>query len=510
MGKKATPALLVALGLLFAAEFCFSLRWRMEHDSPILLYLAWLIDRRHFVPYRDVFDMNTPATYAVYALVGRTFGYGDLGFRAADLTMLTAILATMWFWMRRFGAACAWCAALCFGLLFLRLGVTGGLQRDFVLILPVSAAVLIAAARWRRAPSAFAIGLLFGIAGAIKPQAAIGLAVVVGFCLRRSDPSGKPRVGWPVLACISVAGFALPLAATYLCLLQVGALGSFLDIARGYWPLYGRLASNTHAVAGPAGVVVRGLFLLQGIASFGPYAAWSLAAVAGVLAISARTDVPEPNARFARLLGAVAAAYAIYPAFAGQFWDYHWLPFTFFAVAAGSLCLVAHTDTRNMADRLPALMLVMAVLITIRPPAVFLDQVTGRGANIPKHGRVDAIASYLKTHLKPGDTVQPLDWTGGAVHAMLIARAMPATRFIYDFHFYHSVSEPYIQGLRKEFVARLAASRPRFIVEIVGPEKPWVSGPDTTRSFPALRRLIRSTYAPVERGSGYVIYEIRH
>ncbi len=154
-------------------------------------------------------------------------------------------------------------------------------------------------------------------------------------------------------------------------------------------------------------------------------------------------------------------------------------------------------------------MLVLAVLITIRPPAIFLNQVSGRGANIPKDGRVDAIASYLKTHLRPGDTVQPLDWTGGAVHAMLIARAVPATRFIYDIHFYHSISDPCIQGLREEFVSRMTASRPRFVVEIVGPCKPWVSGPDTTRSFPALERLMRSTYTPVQRGNGYIIYRIR-
>ncbi len=285
MGRKATLALLAALGLLLTAEFFFSLKWRMEHDSPILLYLAWLIDRRHLVPYRDLFDVNTPATYALYALVGRVFGYGDLGFRVADLTMLTAILATMWFWMRRFGAACAWCAVFCFGLLFLRLGVQGGLQRDFVLILPISASVLIAAGSRRSVSRTFAIGLLFGIAASIKPQAAIGLPVALWFCLRQSDPPGKSQVAWPLLAGLSVAGFALPLAATCFYLLRVGALGSFLDIARNYWPLYGRLASNTHAVAGPAGAVVRGLFLLQGIASFGPYAVWALAAVAGVLTV---------------------------------------------------------------------------------------------------------------------------------------------------------------------------------------------------------------------------------
>ncbi len=101
----------------------------------------------------------------------------------------------------------------------------------------------------------------------------------------------------------------------------------------------------------------------------------------------------------------------------------------------------------------------------------------------PKDGRVDEIAAFLQSNFKPGDLVQPLDWTGGAVHAMLIARAQLATRFVYDFHFYHHISSPYIQGLRGQFIESMKETRPRFVIQITADDKPWVSGPDTTREF---------------------------
>lgn len=104
--------------------------------------------------------------------------------------------------------------------------------------------------------------------------------------------------------------------------------------------------------------------------------------------------------------------------------------------------------------------------------------------------------------------MQPLDWAGGAVHALLLSKARLATRFIYDFHFYHHVSNPYIQNLRREFVRDLEMRRPRFVVEIVGEDKPWVSGTDTTREFPALRSLLARDYRTACQGNGYVIYEL--
>ena len=121
-------------------------------------------------------------------------------------------------------------------------------------------------------------------------------------------------------------------------------------------------------------------------------------------------------------------------------------------------------------------------------------------------GRVDEIAAFLNERLKPGEKVQPLDWTGGAIHAMLLAKAEIATSFLYDYHFYHDISSPLIQGFRKKFLGEMESSKPRFIIEIVT-DKPWVTGPDTTFEFPQLRSFLKGNYFVARQGDGYLIYE---
>jgi hypothetical protein len=125
----------------------------------------------------------------------------------------------------------------------------------------------------------------------------------------------------------------------------------------------------------------------------------------------------------------------------------------------------------------------------------------------PQEGRVDAIAEYLTAHLQPGDTVQPLDWTWGAVHAMLIARARIATPYVHDMHFYRTVSEPYIQSLRRDFIADLDAARPRYVIQVIAESKPWLTGPDTTRSFPQLTEFLDVNYTVAVRDDQYLIWE---
>ena len=124
----------------------------------------------------------------------------------------------------------------------------------------------------------------------------------------------------------------------------------------------------------------------------------------------------------------------------------------------------------------------------------------------PKKGLPDEIARFLHSHLHAGDTVQPLDWTSGAVHALWLARAPLATRFVYDFHFYHHVSHPYIIRLRREFIEAITSGKPRFIVDITG-DRAWPNGIDTTREFPELKSFMECNYATVSTGMNYRILE---
>src|SRR5687768_13818935 len=86
VSRIAVLALLGLSAVVVAGLAVVSLRWRYVHDSPLMMYAGFLIDRGA-VPYRDFFDMNMPGTYFVMWTMGRVFGWTDLAFRLFDLTL---------------------------------------------------------------------------------------------------------------------------------------------------------------------------------------------------------------------------------------------------------------------------------------------------------------------------------------------------------------------------------------------------------------------------------------
>ena len=89
---------------------------------------------------------------------------------------------------------------------------------------------------------------------------------------------------------------------------------------------------------------------------------------------------------------------------------------------------------------------------------------------------------------------------------MLQARAPLATRFMYDFHFYHHVDTPYITRLRRQFLRQLSGARPRFVIQVFE-GRPWPGGPGTTREFPLLQEFLNAEYRTVREGETYRILE---
>ncbi|MFM8370679.1 MAG: hypothetical protein ACKOBD_18180, partial [Chloroflexota bacterium] len=137
----------------------------------------------------------------------------------------------------------------------------------------------------------------------------------------------------------------------------------------------------------------------------------------------------------------------------------------------------------------------------------FLRQLQGKDIAIAAD-RAAQISTFLEKNLEPGDEVQPLDWTGGSLLAMLENRAPIATSYVFDFYFYHHVSDPYIQALRADFMTQLQESKPRFIIEVTSIDKPWVSGKDTSRNFPELRAFLNENYSVTMEKEDYIIYEL--
>jgi hypothetical protein len=269
-------------------------------------------------------------------------------------------------------------------------------------------------------------------------------------------------------------------------------LAPFISIAVNYWPLYSQINGQMEVNAGAEKMS----FVLNQFWSLGGSALWLIPAGAGIYFNQNKKTY---------LLASLALCYAVYPAFSGQFFPYHYIPFVYFIILLASLAFNLHAQ-RSTFTRSVHLFSFILILFLIRPSNTFLRQIEGKPI-ATSTDRAKEIARFLEKNLNAGDTIQPLDWTGGALLAMLETRAHIATPYVFDFYFYHHVSTPYIKSLRADFMSDLQANPPRYIIEVTAIDKPWVSGADTSREFPELREFLNRNYSITIQKEDYVIYE---
>jgi hypothetical protein len=253
--------------------------------------------------------------------------------------------------------------------------------------------------------------------------------------------------------------------------------------------------------------VDRWLYLFQSYQELGGWQSLLIPTVCGVSMALPALGRDDSKRRFVLLLLAMLALYSLVPILGGKFWRYHWMPFVYFGSLSASLIvlpLTASWSSRNQ-RALSLAVFVIFLLLAVRPARDFLREISGNTLPPPKMGRVDEVAEFLRAHLQPGDEVQPLDWAGGTLHGMLISKAVVATPYIYDYHFYHHVSSPYIQRIRREFLEQLSREPPRLIIDMAVKSRP--AGADTARDFPALRSFVAKNYSGVYRGKGFTIFE---
>lgn len=527
-GDRLLAVILAVSSFIFLGLALLSLHWRLGLDSPIFLYIAFLMDRFHSVPYRDIFDVNPPGAYFLNWGIGKILGYDDFAYRIADLVYLAAVLATTAGVMKKFGWKVAWAGSVIFGLLYLGYGPAMSLERDYLLVLPLALALWVSTCLPRLpAPvKGAATGLLFGLAAFVKPQAAMALPIFLVYQWLESRPAAKltplPLRRLGLFLGAALAGLAVPLAAGAWYLADNGAWPYFREMVLNYWPLYNQLTRTRQVLSGTARV----LYLVRGWLSLGQNPAWLFPALFGSVVSLAYAGRSAPEKRIVGLLLALTVCFSLYPVIPGKFFFYHWILFYYCAILLGALGFVRGSRWSALEPVLLAVLLLLTVVghrtsdsapggprkilrqaagLVLHPRAT-LARIGAQTLAPPKGGRVDEIAAYLKLQLQPGDRVQALDWTGGALQAMLLARAQPATPFLYDVEFYHHVSHPYIQDLRRRFIADLQLSPPRFIVEVEAADKPFVQGPDTTATFPELREILQRDYAVAWSEEDFRIY----
>lgn len=496
---------LAPVAALFAAYAVRSLGWRPQHDVPLAMYSAFSLAEFHTAPYADLFEISFPGTLLAHLGLAAIFGYGDLGSMIANLACLCGIGWLTARLLQPFGGAVACGAPLLFGLAFFMRGPAMMLQRDYFLLLPVTAALAVhARSAWRPAWRRITIGLAIGTAVGVKPHAGLALVPIL---IADLGPKVADRSRWSTIA-VGVlhyaVGLAVPCAAVFGWLCASGGFAAWREMSGEYLPLYLQMSGDHEVLQGSERLV----YLARSARGLGGHWSWFAPAAIGVFVSTLGQPHDSPRVRTARLLLGETAVFATYPIFAGQFWDYHYVPLLWcLCTLAGTCFAAAPAVATGMRALLPKATLAFALIA--HPDIVSSTRWLASGAQERQLAHVDAMAAFLRDHLRPGDTVQPLDWTGGAVHAMLIAKARLATRFMYDYHLYHHVSSPFVQELRRRFLAEFGAARPRFVLEIVGEEKPWPSGKDTTRSFPELEQALAADYTLAASGPRYRILERR-
>ena len=341
--RHITNVLLILLAALLIVQAGFSTQWPITHDEAPLLYEAFLMQSEGRVPYRDIFDFQMPGSFAAYYLLGRLSGFsGYFRLRILDLGILAALLTITFLHVVRggFGKPAAFAAALLFGLKYLQGGAYMSLQREYLLLIFIALAILINMRDVLTFKHRLLIGFFFGLAAVIKPHAAIGLIPILLFDI--TDMLQRRKLTLLNAATISIlpasAGFAIPVFMVLAWLAFTGALTPFLDIARNYWPLYAQVNGQMEITAQSTRIP----FLLTQSLKLGGHAIWLLPALIGIYL------VPQQQKRQAYLLASLALCYAIYPAFSGQFFEYHYIPFVYFIVLLASLTLVSHTESLSV------------------------------------------------------------------------------------------------------------------------------------------------------------------
>ncbi len=517
--SRATAAFLIAVSALAAVVAVGSLGWRMKVDAPLLHYMAFMVDVQDAVLYRDLFVTTFPGAILFHLAMLKTVGPSNLAFMATNLAWIIALGAVTWALLRPFGKRVALGGPVLFALAYLQSGAIMVLERDLILILPVAGAVLIhARARWSSDKRAFWIGFLFALACTFKPHSGIGLpAVLVCEWLRDRD-SGIAITAASIWRKFLYAGlgFAIPIVAVFGWLASTGGMPAFLDILGNYLPLHVRLTRFHEYMEGTERLDYYVKMASQfGLGSgFGhPFGlgqpGWLLASVVGTIAILAKGGLDAPRRRLVLLFVTLAVLYWVYVVMAGQFWEYHWMPFRYAIVVLASLCLARMPGLAGGGVRAwsPLAALVLSFVIVVPLSRETIRQFKGKGPTPPRDLQAEVIAEYLVERLEPGDTVQPLDWTMGGIHAMLLAEARIATAFPSDYHFYHHLHKPYIQSLRERFIADLRKASPRFILEMT--DRPMPFGDHTAKTFPKQSELLATEYFEAKRGSGWIVYERR-
>ncbi len=485
--------LLIAYAILMA-------QWPMMREAHYLHYIAYLCDVQGFAPYRDVFETSWPGTFLFHIGLGKVFGYSALGFRIADFIFLGLLMGVSWRVLSLLDPWMATVAVLSFALAYLHFGPANTLQRDYILLLPVMLAVWLALQQqWSLATRAIGTGAAFAIAASIKPHAVIGLLPM--FLLLRTHTTRTSPSHLLTLSLVA-AGAACVFAAVLSWLWYRGGLAAFVEMNRHDLPLYQDL-NGAHEMKQPAQH-------LRDTLKWWKNFTWTWPYPAGIAVIRAWFIYPAGSLQRQLVLtfAGLMLCYNLYPLPAGKFWDYHWIPYTFFSILTISLLLIPAAGKQWWQQSF-SLVLLLYFLQSINsqywPWFRLQEQIKNYPDITIRTQSSDEITDFLRQHLAPGDTVQTIDQGGPSTEWLLRANAVLATPYVGSFVFLHHISNPHVQARQQQFIDQLRAHPPKLMIVMSDFTKP--SGADTRSDVPGLKAILDEAYSPIRETPSYAIWQ---
>jgi hypothetical protein len=499
----AAPIACTAIFLLYL--LIRSRHWEYDHDTPLLQYCGFLMHQYGWMPYRDFFETSMPGTFLFHEAFVTAFGTGNLAFILVNDCLLGFLLSTSYLWMRHLSRPAAILFVCWYGAFYLASGPSELVQRDWLTLLPIATAFAIVSNNRgvAKASTAVGVGVLIGMCASIKPQLAVAAVPLVIGLHSLSDRAATQTHAQALrefllrTALPATAGFAVPLAAILFWLRQHGALDAFLWTVREYLPLHIQQTGD-HMFLPPA---ERVRYLVVNAIQLNHLWPMMLVAVIGFTLIDRQFAQQPRSQTLFRLAFSMLAIYALEPVLSGQFWPYHYDPFEYWLVAILSLLVVPVLGNfRYFA--IPGILLLASIGYSFSRQHVIHP-------GPAEHGVVADMTRAINEVVPAGVAVQPIDWSTGAVQALLRTEHPIGTRFLYDYHFYHHVQTRVIQGLRAEFVSQLISCRVPFVLQVRREYEDVMTGIHTSDRFDELDRVLNERYESVHEGHIYRLLRLK-
>lgn len=489
----------VALGVLLIAYEYLMLQWPMMREAHFLHYIAYLVNEHDFAPYRDVVETSWFGTFLFHMAIGKVFGYTSTAFRTADIVFLFSLLFLTWQLLRRLDFWLAWVGALSFGLAYLHYGPANTLQRDFVLLLPIVTSLVVAIqTQWTPKLRAILIGVCFGAAFSIKPHAVIGLPIVLALLYSQS---GINKSYWRIiLNCVS--GWLGIISLGILWLWHANGLTAFIDMTLHYLPLYQDL-NGAHQMTTSSE-------RWQNSLHWWKYFLWSwpLSVAIGGLYGWLNTNKQSQQRAMILTLIALTVCYNIYPLVAGKFWDYHWIPYSYFAILSTSVLLLP-PKKNSLPWRGLSLGLCLYFLQTLSSqyaPWQGLQTQLKRYPDVTVDQKFDEeVVAFIRQHLKKEDKIQIIEQGGPATLYLMKAGAVLATPYPGSFMFLHHVNEPYVQQAQQKFLSLVKQDPPALFMVMTDFTKP--TGINTITEIPGLQDFLQEHYDVIWKHPAFTFWE---